>query len=78
MKADVIGVGGGPAGMMAAGVAARSGLRVLLLEKNPRLGRKLPVPAAGMPLGCPTQPLPGQRFLYVVKYAAARRAAGSQ
>ncbi|PWL70616.1 MAG: aminoacetone oxidase family FAD-binding enzyme [Clostridiales bacterium] len=47
MKADVIVVGGGPAGMMAAGVAARSGLRVLLLEKNPRLGRKLMITGKG-------------------------------
>ena len=38
---DVIVVGGGPAGMMAAGRAAELGVRVLLLEKNDRLGKKL-------------------------------------
>ncbi|MGI5897195.1 MAG: NAD(P)/FAD-dependent oxidoreductase [Oscillospiraceae bacterium] len=47
MKADVIVVGGGPAGMMAAGTAARGGLRVLLLEKNPRMGRKLMITGKG-------------------------------
>ncbi len=34
---DVIVIGGGPAGMMAAGRAAECGARVLLLEKNVRL-----------------------------------------
>ena len=38
---DVAVIGGGPAGMMAAGRAAETGARVLLLEKNPDLGRKL-------------------------------------
>lgn len=38
---DVIVVGGGPAGMMAAGRAAELGARVVLLEKNKSLGRKL-------------------------------------
>ncbi len=40
-KYDVIVVGGGPAGMMAAGKAGQSGARVLLLEKNEQLGKKL-------------------------------------
>ena len=35
---DVIIVGGGAAGMMAAGTAAQNGLHTLLLEKNSRLG----------------------------------------
>lgn len=39
--ADVIVVGGGAAGLMAAGSAARRGIRVLLLEKNDRLGKKI-------------------------------------
>ncbi len=39
--ADVIVVGGGAAGLMAAGSAARPGVRVLLLEKNNRLGKKI-------------------------------------
>lgn len=33
---DLVVIGGGPAGMMAAGTAAARGRRVLLLEKNPR------------------------------------------
>jgi predicted flavoprotein YhiN len=44
---DVIVVGGGPAGMMAAGCAAKRGLRVLLLEKNPVLGKKLSMTGGG-------------------------------
>ncbi len=38
---DVIVIGGGPAGMMAAGRAAERGKKVLLLEKNKTLGKKL-------------------------------------
>lgn len=38
---DVIVIGGGPAGMMAAGAAAEQGAKVMLLEKNNRLGVKL-------------------------------------
>lgn len=38
---DVIVVGGGPAGMIAAGRTAEQGRSVLLLEKNPTLGKKL-------------------------------------
>lgn len=44
---DVIVVGGGPAGMMAAATAARAGARVLLLEKNDRLGKKLSITGGG-------------------------------
>lgn len=44
---DVIVVGGGAAGMMAAGEAAASGKRVLLLEKNARLGEKLRISGGG-------------------------------
>ncbi len=46
-KYDVIVVGGGPAGMMAAGRAAEYGRRVLLLEKNKRLGKKLELTGGG-------------------------------
>ena len=38
---DVAVVGGGPAGIMAAGRAAELGARVILLEKNDQLGKKL-------------------------------------
>ncbi len=38
---DVIVVGGGPAGLLAAGQAAQQGARTLLLEKKNRPGRKL-------------------------------------
>lgn len=44
---DVVVVGGGPAGMMAAGIASARGRRVLLLEKNPSLGKKLLMTGGG-------------------------------
>lgn len=44
---DLIVVGGGASGMMAAGCAAERGLRVLLLEKNHRLGEKLRISGGG-------------------------------
>ena len=44
---DVIVVGAGPAGMMAAGTAAQKGLRVLLVEKKDRPGRKLMITGKG-------------------------------
>ena len=44
---DVIVVGGGASGMMAAGVAGRRGKRVLLLEKNDELGKKLSITGGG-------------------------------
>ncbi|MBN1778618.1 MAG: aminoacetone oxidase family FAD-binding enzyme [Candidatus Buchananbacteria bacterium] len=44
---DVIVIGGGAAGMMAAGRAAENGKRVLLLEKNKNLGEKLKITGAG-------------------------------
>jgi len=44
---DVLVIGGGPAGMMAAGRAAEQGASVLLLEKNPSLGRKLLISGGG-------------------------------
>ncbi len=44
---DVIVIGGGPAGMMAAGKSAERGRSVLLLEKNPTLGKKLLITGGG-------------------------------
>jgi predicted Rossmann fold flavoprotein len=44
---DVIVVGGGAAGMLAAGSAAERGARVLLLERNARFGRKLAITGDG-------------------------------
>lgn len=38
---DVAVIGGGPAGMMAAGRAAEHGVKVILIEKNSSLGKKL-------------------------------------
>ncbi|NLP46673.1 MAG: NAD(P)/FAD-dependent oxidoreductase [Epulopiscium sp.] len=43
----VLVVGGGPAGMMAAGVAAQKGHEVHLFEKNSRLGKKLGITGKG-------------------------------
>ena len=44
---DVAIIGGGPAGMMAAGTAASRGARVILLEKNRALGTKLLLTGGG-------------------------------
>lgn len=44
---DVVVIGGGPAGMMAAARAASRGRAVLLLEKNARLGKKLSITGGG-------------------------------
>ena len=46
-KFDVAVIGGGPAGMMAAGRAAELGARVVLLEKNESLGKKLLITGKG-------------------------------
>ena len=47
MNYDVIVVGGGPAGMFAAITAAGRGKKVLLLERNDRLGKKLLITGKG-------------------------------
>src|SRR3989338_1770196 len=44
---DVVVIGGGASGMMAAGRAAEMGRRVLLLEKNPMLEKKLLITGGG-------------------------------
>lgn len=46
-KWDVIVIGGGPAGLLAAIGASRAGARVQLLEKGDRLGRKLLISGGG-------------------------------
>ena len=47
MKQDCIVIGGGPAGMFAAITAAKNGEKVLLLEANDRLGKKLLITGKG-------------------------------
>ncbi len=47
MKYDGIVIGGGPAGMFAAITAAKRGCKVLLLERNDRLGKKLLITGKG-------------------------------
>ena len=47
MDFDLIVVGGGPAGMLGAAAAGAKGLRVVLLEKNDRLGKKLSLTGNG-------------------------------
>ncbi len=47
MNYDGIVIGGGPAGMFAAITAARQGNRVLLIERNARLGKKLLITGKG-------------------------------
>lgn len=46
-KFDVAVIGGGPAGMIAAGRAGELGAKVVLIEKNPILGRKLLITGKG-------------------------------
>ncbi|MCK4717294.1 MAG: NAD(P)/FAD-dependent oxidoreductase [Thermoplasmata archaeon] len=47
MEYDVAVIGGGPAGMMAAGRAAQCGARTILVEKNRSLGKKLLITGNG-------------------------------
>ena len=77
MTYDGIIIGGGPAGMFAAITAAGRGLKVLLLERNDRLGKKLLITGKGrcnVTNDCPEQavlqnvPRNG-RFLYSVMAA---------
>ncbi len=44
---QVLVIGGGPAGMMAAGMAAEAGATVCIVEKNEHLGRKLRITGKG-------------------------------
>ncbi len=69
---QVIVIGGGPAGMMAAGIAAEAGATVYLAEKNTRLGKKLRITGKGrcnLTNACTYEELIGNvvknpRFLY--------------
>lgn len=47
LKYDVIVIGGGPAGMIAAGTAASKGKNTILIEKNEKLGKKLYITGKG-------------------------------
>ncbi|CDZ24219.1 hypothetical protein CCDG5_1102 [[Clostridium] cellulosi] len=47
IKSDVAVIGAGAAGMTAAGFAAKRGLDVILIERNPRPGRKLMITGKG-------------------------------
>jgi len=47
MEYDVVVIGGGPAGMMAAVSSAQSGAKTVLIEKNPKLGVKLLMTGGG-------------------------------
>ncbi|MGG5252604.1 NAD(P)/FAD-dependent oxidoreductase [Neobacillus sp. SM06] len=72
MKYDVIVVGGGPSGLMAAIAAGEHGAKVLLIDKGDKLGRKLAISGGGrcnvtnrMPIDDLIKHLPGNgKFLY--------------
>lgn len=72
MSNDVIIVGGGPAGLMAAVAAAEGGASVLLVDKGEKLGKKLAISGGGrcnvtnrMPVDELIKHIPGNgKFLY--------------
>jgi len=67
---DVIIIGGGAAGMMAAGRAGERGLRVLLLEKNKQLGKKLSITGGGR---CNITNAEENEHLLLAHYGAAEK-----
>nr|WP_019243944.1 MULTISPECIES: NAD(P)/FAD-dependent oxidoreductase [Bacillus] len=72
MKFDVIVIGGGPSGLMAAIAAGEQRAKVLLIEKGDKLGRKLAISGGGrcnvtnnLPIDEIIKHIPGNgRFLY--------------
>ena len=76
MKYDVIIIGGGAAGLAAAGFAADRGMTVLIVEKNARPGRKVLITGKGrcnLTNNCDVDTLissvtENQRFLYSAFY----------
>lgn len=69
-KYDVIVIGGGASGMMAAGQAASRGKKVLLLEKNNKLGEKLKITGGGR---CNITNAEEQERLLLANYGAAQQ-----
>jgi predicted Rossmann fold flavoprotein len=65
---NVIVIGGGASGMMAAGRAANLGKRVLLLEKNAKLGAKLSITGGGR---CNITNAEDDQRLFLSKYGTA-------
>lgn len=47
MKTDVVVIGGGPAGLFSAAIAAKNGKKVILIDKNDVLARKLRITGKG-------------------------------
>ncbi|WP_062354856.1 NAD(P)/FAD-dependent oxidoreductase [Bacillus kwashiorkori] len=72
METDVLVIGGGPAGLMAAIAAGESNVRVTLIDKGNKLGRKLAISGGGrcnvtnrLPIDEIVKHIPGNgRFLY--------------
>jgi len=72
LKYDVVIIGGGPSGLMAAIAAGEQGAKVLLLDKGNKLGRKLAISGGGrcnvtnrLPIEEIIKHIPGNgRFLY--------------
>lgn len=72
LKYDVVVIGGGPSGLMAAITAGRNGAKTLLIEKGDKLGRKLAISGGGrcnvtniLPEDELIEHIPGNgRFLY--------------
>lgn len=72
MEYDVIVIGGGPSGLMAAIAAGEKGARVLLIDKGSKLGRKLAISGGGrcnvtnrLPIEEIIKHIPGNgKFLY--------------